>query len=1099
MPLVVIEILPQPRDWQAAHGIWRGDVLEIDPALGPHMSVLASPDFALKADQLVTLTFSGSFDGGADYALNIVDSRRQRPVHSRLFEALGGDARMSLAFRLRKSGWYHLVLEHVGHPNGVTPTITAPSLVTRTLEAGAPIRGRLADLGKMASDGDTGRYLPHWNRVQRFIHRRCRASQNINNVVAAIEMRLGREEVLSLPQYMAVCPTGQCNALCDFCSVTINRTGIIKKQLPYERLESFLAPVANTIQLYGIEGNGEPTLYGHFPELVERLTRGRTQAYLITNGSRLQLSDVPLLLSLESVNFSLNAATAETHRRVMKLKNFDGIAAMIRAFSRDRGSPGFNCLPVPAIYASFVVTNDNIHETQDFLRFVEQDLGVDVALVRPLSELGNELGVVEDVRKIVPYESDVRDMIDAVREYMRDVPRKTEIRIAPETFRSFRPDPVGRVVMPLGFECRLLAPRRNDWSALSPDVVTVWNLNTVRINLPAIEGTLLRSRPVPVEPGRQLTFKVQVAVSGGPVRLLVEDSEHLLVAEVILADTGGRTIPLELQVQTGQASALSFVLLGQGRTAAVDVDFERVRTPAPYVSKEFCIPPSRRWEICVTGTEMKWNDSVLQLLSAKGGGPYLLKSYSIPCARDATIEIPIDVDVLHGSIEVGVLDEIGLYLQNFSFAPGRTTSHMFFNTGKNDSVQIVISAVPDRPVDATVRWIKPRLILENEDSSELPIRLPNPPEWAACVPDVRVDRRSDSVFLSWRGKGSPYLLKSNKVRCRPDRAANAQFAVEIEEGSLSVGILDGAGATWLSTHTVREGTHKIDLGFNPNGCNGVFFVISAIEGVPVRARIGLSGSELGQGLLNSKWTDFSTSPGISLAVAEPLSDAETQQSPNVPAEEASEVNDADGPNVGSFKLPMPNNGPTRASDEAALSAAAESLDEILVRANRFPKHDRGLPAVPKVLDRPLRRLKRTQRGPRYYCQKPWTDLQNFTVDGRMDVCCIATGSSQERYQLGNLTRQTFQEIWNGSTMQEFRRTVNGGNKLPPCARCPMSYAYQGFWFDPVYTQKEITIRVFAVLNKLRLSLLTGPAEKLCAFLIGRIVFKGFNKEKRWLS
>lgn len=76
-----------------------------------------------------------------------------------------------------------------------------------------------------------------------------------------------------------------------------------------------------------------------------------------------------------------------------------------------------------------------------------------------------------------------------------------------------------------------------------------------------------------------------------------------------------------------------------------------------------------------------------------------------------------------------------------------------------------------------------------------------------------------------------------------------------------------------------------------------------------------------------------------------------------------------------------------------------------------------------------------------YCQKPWTDLNNFSVDGRMDVCCITTGPSQERYALGNIFEQDFQEVWNGERMKEFRRTVNTPQKLPPCARCPMANNY----------------------------------------------------------
>ena len=133
----------------------------------------------------------------------------------------------------------------------------------------------------------TDTLLPHWGLTKRAIHRLCRRSRAMNTAVAALEMRLGREELLSLPQYMALCPTGQCNALCGFCSVTTNRTGIIKKQLPFDAIARLTAPVSRVIRMYGLEGNGEPTLYERFDELSAALLKNGATAYLITNGDRL--------------------------------------------------------------------------------------------------------------------------------------------------------------------------------------------------------------------------------------------------------------------------------------------------------------------------------------------------------------------------------------------------------------------------------------------------------------------------------------------------------------------------------------------------------------------------------------------------------------------------------------------------------------------------------------------------------------------------------------------------------------------------------------------------------------------------------------------
>src|SRR5262249_5347127 len=90
-----------------------------------------------------------------------------------------------------------------------------------------------ARAARPAAADETDTSLPHWGWRRRTLHRLCKRSRLLNTIVASYEMRSGREEVLSVPQYMSLCPTGQCNALCAFCSVTINRTGIIKRQLPF--------------------------------------------------------------------------------------------------------------------------------------------------------------------------------------------------------------------------------------------------------------------------------------------------------------------------------------------------------------------------------------------------------------------------------------------------------------------------------------------------------------------------------------------------------------------------------------------------------------------------------------------------------------------------------------------------------------------------------------------------------------------------------------------------------------------------------------------------------------------------------------------------
>jgi radical SAM protein with 4Fe4S-binding SPASM domain len=141
------------------------------------------------------------------------------------------------------------------------------------------------------------------------------------------------------------------------------------------------------------------------------------------------------------------------------------------------------------------------------------------------------------------------------------------------------------------------------------------------------------------------------------------------------------------------------------------------------------------------------------------------------------------------------------------------------------------------------------------------------------------------------------------------------------------------------------------------------------------------------------------------------------------------------------------------------------------------------------------RLAHAIRGDvRYYCQKPWTDLHNFTVDGRMDVCCIATGESQARYALGNLMTQSFQDVWNGERAQEFRRTVNSAEPLPPCRRCPMAYAYQGPLFNPAGAERRVRKALAAICAPLPFGQrLYEFSARVVPPAISTALFRGFKR------
>ncbi len=922
--------VPPPEYWTPGDGArWLAD-----ERLSVLSAGLVSQPFRITGGHLVLFGIDFEVEGGATTYFMLREAN-EGPTLARRILSKSGDFRTAITVRPERDVEVEIVLATMGKAKFRFDGFEVHDYGDDELAWRPP------DEAEDVSDTA----LPHWNGFQRAIHARCKRSRVFNSFISSIEMRLGCEEVLSLPSYFAICPTGQCNALCAFCSVTINRTGIIKKQLPLDHVAKFLQPVAKTISLYGLEGNGEPTLHTQFRRLVQTLTNEGSKVYLISNGSRLTPELLRLLMHdrIDSVNFSLNAATGPTHRAIMKLRNFDEIVGNIRALARGRGD-GAGWGKSPIVSVSMVVTEDNIHEVVDFLRLGEERLEVDRIYIRPLSELGNELGAVEDLRGLEPSESAVRDMLEGVADYLASTPRKAVVYLNPDNFRAVRSDPSDSVYRPRGFGDQLLAPRGKYWTTVDPGLLVRWGFDRVRVTGDAGTPVLLESAPVAVEPGRAQTCEFAAWSARPNVSLCVCDASGAVVESVLLPATPeGHMRSLSVSV-TPADGFVTFQLRHSGGDVDFEIVFQRLMSPGPVRRAKPCLPPAHRWELDAPAVKIAWHGRQLSLKGVREPGLYVVKSYGASCSRDQDIALPIELLVREGQLGIGILNERSdAFLTTMVFAPGFHEATLAFRSGENRAFRAVLYAVNGDTVDAVVDW-------QDSMVASPMVASPPPPGLRAVAP---------------LAQGRP-----------GQRARMARRRQVMQRKRLS--------ARWVLSEPARP-----------------------------------------RHWLYSKWVRLGQ----------------------------------------------------------GLSA----------RTTR-------LPAMPW-----LRRL--LFGRVRYYCQKPWTDLANFTVDGRVDVCCIATGASQEAFALGNLMNPSFQDVWNGEKARTFRRTVNSADPLPPCRRCPMAYGYQGTFFDRAYTldwigNQLIGVRLlgwtrgfrgarvlqYVLYHPLRLVLYT-PIYLACSF----VFFRGFRR------
>lgn len=1014
--------VPDTSKWRVIEAHFDSNTGLLEGNLQDHSPLLESPLFFLPANTTCyfTLFFESELPSGLKLSLHSVfGTLVERVVQGT------GELALSLRFHSKRAGRYHLILANYPQDKATSNKVRLGKFVTHASQATA-FKQNISNTN-----------LPHWSYWQRTIHRLCQESRWFNAAIAALEMHLDREEVLSLPQYVAICPTGQCNASCGFCSVTTNRTGVIKKQLPFEALDRFLSPVFGSLRLFGLEGNGEPTLYDRFDELLFRVTSRGAAVYLISNGERLSADQIALLLAspTDAINFSLNAATAETHRRVMKLKGWDNVIRNISRFVRWRGGA-----TAPLLSVSMVVTRDNAHEVQQFLHFAEWQLKVDRILIRPLSEIANDSGVIEDLRELVPYESQINDLLDAVAEYLEYVPRRAEIVIDPSAFNAFRLEPRGVIISPPGFEDQLLAPRKTNWLVESDQVKTQWHLNRLEISAEA-PGILARSRVIPVVTGQKMTFRCRAQCRKGTLKIVISDESAI---ELGASSTTASDTPdlLTIEFGTPPHGGVMIELHACDQSAQVQIDFGHLYSWPVIESGNLKLPHSSRWQMDMPGTSVRWEGNELSLEAQAQPGLYLYRSYKVPTLPQKSVDLSVEVHLEFGALGIGILSDDGNeWLTSARFESESFSTEIGFNTGRYRGFQVVLYALTAAPLRARINWgnnlgaapeHKNRLIEPGQ------LLLPIPSLWTVNTKDANVRWSDNTVQIAWNGAKSIYLLQSSPFPCPPLRRPMAKVSLlaRVSKGQLGIGFLGGHSNQFASISSFAVGEHNATIEIDSYGQDNLTVVLFSDSSEPLEATVDW-GKSL-QLELNEAQNDWRG------GLFDPREIAPRSHEGQSPKFDGGVDPEANKSNLS--KLVKAPGFPRRIANiylRAGLSGLVRKTIGFLARRATPPSLFCifGL-SFSRLSGKAFNSLL-NRRFPKasIYCQKPWTDLNNFTVDGRMDVCCITTGPSQERYALGNIFERDFQQIWNGEQMKEFRRTVNVKEKLPPCARCPMANNY----------------------------------------------------------
>jgi MoaA/NifB/PqqE/SkfB family radical SAM enzyme len=162
--------------------------------------------------------------------------------------------------------------------------------------------------------------------------------------------------------------TTACSATCAFCprEAMPDRKAFVSLEV-VRRVADELRSAGGGRRQVVLCGIGEPTLHPELDGIVKTLKGAGLRVEMTTHGGRMDSRRFEELVGhgVTGFHFSLNAVTPDTHRKVMRLKNFDAIVANLQEILELRAS----VFPHVEIHLSFVVCNLNEHEVIDFVQF----------------------------------------------------------------------------------------------------------------------------------------------------------------------------------------------------------------------------------------------------------------------------------------------------------------------------------------------------------------------------------------------------------------------------------------------------------------------------------------------------------------------------------------------------------------------------------------------------------------------------------------------------------------------------------------------------------------------------------------------------------
>ena len=172
-----------------------------------------------------------------------------------------------------------------------------------------------------------------------------------------------------------------CNYRCSFCPYSFEKEKmpanfdlpVKEKVLDFELYKKIIDEGAkNGLQAIELGYNTEPLLYKKIvPAIKYAKDKGILDIRMTSNGSKLtkEISQKIIKSGLTHLSVSLDAFSKETYLKMRSSKLYEEVKNNLLEFIKIRDS---NNLQLPSIRVSFLVTKENMHEKENFIKFWEK-------------------------------------------------------------------------------------------------------------------------------------------------------------------------------------------------------------------------------------------------------------------------------------------------------------------------------------------------------------------------------------------------------------------------------------------------------------------------------------------------------------------------------------------------------------------------------------------------------------------------------------------------------------------------------------------------------------------------------------------------------